>query len=82
MKEHKLTGAQMTDFERFLRSEEQSCGTREKYGRDLRAFARWLDGRSVAKGAVAEWKEHLAASGYAALVPLVMFCFTAHATAS
>lgn len=65
MDDFKLTGEKITAFGQYLRSEEQSSGTREKYCRDLRAFARWLDGRSVSKESVAEWKEHLVAGVYA-----------------
>lgn len=65
MNEHKLTAAQIAAFGQYLLEEEQSPGTREKYCRDVRAFAAWLDGRSVTKEIVTAWKEHLAAVQYA-----------------
>ncbi|WP_087064312.1 tyrosine-type recombinase/integrase [Intestinibacillus massiliensis] len=65
MVEHKLTGAQIAAFGRYLREEEQSPGTREKYCRDVRAFAAWLDGRSLTKEIVTAWKEHLTVEQYA-----------------
>lgn len=62
---YSLIEGQMAAFVRYLQKEEQSLGTREKYSRDVRAFARWLDGRSVTKVTVAEWKEHLVSAHYA-----------------
>ncbi len=53
----KLTQA----FAERLRREERAEGTIEKYLRDVRAFARWLDGRPVTKQAVVIWKEELQA---------------------
>lgn len=37
----------------------------EKYLRNVRFFARWLEGRKIDKEAVAAWKEHLQGEGYA-----------------
>ncbi len=65
MKEHKVTPERTAAFGRYLREEEQSPGTREKYCRDVWAFAVWLNGQSVTKEAVTEWKEHLTAERYA-----------------
>lgn len=65
MNDHRLTARQITDFIRYLRTEERSAGTIEKYQRDTRAFASWLDDREVTKEAAAEWKSHLLARGYA-----------------
>lgn len=65
MNGHKLTGGEITAFERYLQREEQSLGTREKYCGDMKAFAHWLNGRHITKEAVAEWKEFLMASSYA-----------------
>ncbi len=65
MDEHKLTGAQIAAFGRYLRKEEKSPGTREKYCRDIWAFSAWLDGRGLTKEVVTAWKEHLAAERYA-----------------
>ena len=65
MDEHNLTAEKITTFGQYLWSEEQSPGTQGKYCRDLRAFARWLNGKSVTKETVAAWKEQLSDSGYA-----------------
>ena len=65
MNERKLTAAHTAAFDQYLRNEEQSVGTREKYCRDLRAFVRWLDEREVTRAVLTEWKEHLTSSGYA-----------------
>lgn len=57
--------AQLTAFERHLRLEERESGTIEKYLRDVRAFAAWLEEKPLDKEAAVAWKEHLLASGYA-----------------
>ena len=51
MTEDRLTPLQIQAFARHLRLEEKSEATMEKYLRDVRAFARWLDGREISKGA-------------------------------
>ena len=56
---------QLTGFERHLRLEEREPGTIEKYLRDIRAFAVWLEEKPLDKEAAVAWKEHLLASGYA-----------------
>lgn len=56
-----------TVFQKYaaeLKAHERSPGTIEKYLRDVRAFARWLNGREVTREAAAEWRTHLLASGY------------------
>ena len=60
-----ITGKIMADFEAWLRAEEKSEGTREKYLRDLRAFSVWLGGREPAKETAAKWKEYLFGENYA-----------------
>ena len=60
-----ITGKQLTGFERHLRLEERESGTIEKYLRDIRAFAVWLEEKPLDKEAAVAWKEHLLASGYA-----------------
>ena len=57
----RLTTQRITEFNRYLVQEERSPGAIEKYLRDVRAFASWLDGREVTKELAAEWKEHLLA---------------------
>ena len=65
MTEYKLTAGQLAAYARHLRAEERSSGTIEKYLRDVRAFAAWLDGRPVTRELAAAWKEHLIAENYA-----------------
>ena len=51
---------ELAAFEKHLRREEREAGTIEKYLRDVRALAAWLDGRAVDKGLAVAWKERLA----------------------
>lgn len=60
-----ITAAAIDLFWQFLREEEREPGTIEKYRRDVRAFAAWLQGREASKERVVEWKENLRRSGYA-----------------
>ena len=59
-----MTAESLSAFEQYLKTEERSNATIEKYLRDTRQFAAWLDGRAVTKEAVASWKEHLVEQGY------------------
>ena len=65
MGERQISGSQIAAYGSYLRAEERSPGTVEKYLRDVRAFARWLGGRPVTKELAAGWKEHLLEQGYA-----------------
>ena len=56
---------QLTAFEHHLHLEEREPGTIEKYLRDVRSFAAWLNGRPLDKETAIAWKEHLLTSGYA-----------------
>ena len=51
-----LTASMLTEYDRWLRREERSDATREKYLRSVRAFAGWLGGAEVTKEAVTEWE--------------------------
>ncbi|MDO4281883.1 MAG: tyrosine-type recombinase/integrase [Peptococcaceae bacterium] len=62
---HYLTPADLAAFRSHLQEEERSPGTIDKYGRDLRAFVRWLAGRTVNKERVSAWKSSLQEAGYA-----------------
>ena len=64
MTEQYLTPEQITAYCLWLRREEHAPGTVEKYLRDIRAFAAWLDGRPVTRELAAEWKVHLLATGH------------------
>ena len=65
MAEHRLTPLQIHAFARHLLLEEKSAATIEKYLRNVRAFASWLDGQEITKERNAAWKAHLAERGYA-----------------
>lgn len=65
MKEHKLTAERIAAYGRYLRMEERAAGTLEKYLRDIRRFAAWLDGRPVTKELAVAWKEYLVVQQYA-----------------
>lgn len=82
MKERILTVEQFDAYSCWLRQSERSPATIEKYLRDVRAFAHWLNGRPVTKELVTGWKEYLQsehrapASVNAALSALNgLFCF-------
>ena len=53
----------IADYADFLRREERAPATIEKYLRDVRSFAAWLDGRPVDKQLASEWKTHLLSEG-------------------
>lgn len=61
MDEYELTLERIAAYGRHLKQEERAPATLEKYLRDVRAFACWLDGETVTKEAVTEWKERLLA---------------------
>lgn len=65
MNEYRLTTEQIAAYGRSLRREEHAPGTIEKYLRDVRAFAAWLDGRAATQELAAEWKGHLLSTGHA-----------------
>lgn len=65
MKERRLTSAEISSYGDSLRREERAVATVDKYLRDVRAFALWLDGRPVTKETAAVWKGVLTERGYA-----------------
>ena len=65
MEERILTVSTIGAFSEYLLSEEKSTATREKYLRDVRGFAAFLDKRPVSKELVILWKKTLVESGYA-----------------
>ena len=62
-----MTQEQIHGFAQWLKKEERSSETIEKYLRDVTAFGVWLNGECVAKEAVAKWKAELVAQGYGTL---------------
>jgi len=63
--DRQITQKSLQTYGAYLRREEKSSATREKYLHDVGSFARWLEGRPVTREAVAEWKDHLLALHYA-----------------
>lgn len=63
MKDYQLTASGITAFGQHLRQEERAAATIEKYQRDMREFAAWLNGRAVTKEAALDWKESLLRGG-------------------
>lgn len=61
--ERRLTERVLSDYRWYLIREERSCGTIEKYIRDLGEFRRWLGGRAVSKQETIGWKEYLLSKG-------------------
>lgn len=64
MKKRTITTKQIVSFRQFLREDERSAATVEKYLREVRLFAAFLNGGEVSKAAVARWKEALLTKGY------------------
>ncbi|MCI8284517.1 MAG: tyrosine-type recombinase/integrase [Firmicutes bacterium] len=57
-----------------MREDERSEGTIENYIRHVRLFAEWLDGNSVTKYNVNEWKMYLISNGYVSSTINAMLC--------
>ena len=55
----------LSDFIDYLRTEERSAGTIEKYMRDVRKFFCWLGDKTLEKVQVSAWRAHLLTDGYA-----------------
>ena len=60
-----LTEERLRKFAAWLRREERSPGTVEKYVRDVNGFADWMQGREVTKELATAWKSDLQSRGYA-----------------
>lgn len=65
MKKRILTEKQITSFNEYLKSEEKSRNTCDKYIRDARAFACYMKGECVTKQAVIDYKNKLLTDNYA-----------------
>ena len=59
-----ITTKQIFSFGRFLQEDERSAATAEKYLREVRLFAAFLNGGEVTKAAVAQWKSNLLEGNY------------------
>lgn len=65
MKGRILTSEAIDCFKKYLREEEKSENTVQKYMRDVRAFAAYLDGTEVTKESVIAYKNKLFSENYA-----------------
>ena len=54
-----ITNSMIGDFENFLRSDEKSDNTIEKYLRDVKAFCMFAEARRISKVVVMEFKASL-----------------------
>ena len=64
MEKRIITAKHIVSFGQFLREEERSAATVEKYLREVRLFAAFLNDSEVTKTSVAQWKGHLLAESY------------------
>ena len=62
--ERKIGAGQLAAFRQWLLEEEREPATIEKYLREVRAFAAWLEGAPVTKEGATAWKACLTASGF------------------
>ena len=65
MKRQRITERELENFVQNLRTSERSAGTIEKYVRDVRKFAAWLEGEAVSRERAAAWRDSLLERGYA-----------------
>lgn len=65
MNEYLISDKRIKSYEKHLISEEHSMGTVSKYVRDVKKFAKWLNGTEVTKEKAIEWKAYLYKNGYA-----------------
>ncbi|MBQ7795050.1 MAG: tyrosine-type recombinase/integrase [Lachnospiraceae bacterium] len=60
-----ISPIQINEFREFLRREEKSTATVEKYLRDVRAFCIYVGGQEITKELVIDYKKYLQEQGYA-----------------
>ena len=60
-----LSNKEIKEFANYLRREEKSAATQEKYLRDVREFSVYADGNEITKELVIAWKKRLVGGGYA-----------------
>lgn len=64
MEKRMITTEHIVSFGQFLREDERSEATVEKYLREVRLFAAFLNGGEVTKVSVAQWKSNLLEENY------------------
>ena len=60
-----LTNDAICEFGNYLRCEEKSAATQEKYLRDVQTFCKYTSGNEISKELVVDWKKYLVEQGYA-----------------
>ncbi len=63
MEDYILTQSHIDSYLQYLCSEERAEATIEKYLRDIRVFAAWLEDKPVTKETATQWKAYLSAQG-------------------
>ena len=64
MKSTGNTAGNMMEYEQFLRENERSVHTIEKYLRDVRSFLDWKGDQELTKSLMVRWKQALVDAGY------------------
>ena len=59
-----ITEDKIKDFRLWLKAEDRSEGTIQKYIRDITVLSGWLKGKPITKESVTEWKEYLKNADY------------------
>lgn len=65
MEERMITKECLEQFTKYLRREEKSSATQEKYLRDVRAFCRYASGQTITKELTVAYKKQCIEQGYA-----------------
>lgn len=60
-----LKNNDICEFANYLRCEEKSAATQEKYLRDVHTFCKYTSGNEISKELVVDWKKYLVEQGYA-----------------
>ena len=60
-----LTNNIICEFGNYLRREEKSAATQDKYLRDVQTFHKYTSSNIITKDLVVDWKKHLVEQGYA-----------------
>ena len=64
----KLSVTNIKEFASYLRREEKSEATQEKYLRDVQSFCVYADGSEITKELVVEWKKNPGGTGICSAV--------------
>ena len=59
-----ITSGSITASKAWLKAEDRSEETIQKYIRDIKSLSGWIGEKPLSKEALTEWKEHLKTSNY------------------